>query len=145
MSKTFHDWDELSDHLRTLGSKFGDISSSTHRACRMGFQFKDDVLGVFFVHNPTESGSSWVFVGVRIQPASRFDLVALMNDKPDGPIGALSLARDYLCLGHNLPIRGLTSETLQQTLEQLCEAALWVRSRETPEPEDHVPFAYLAD
>lgn len=147
MSETFEDWAQLERHLLAISSRFQERwqSPTGHDCLRFAYAYAGDDYGVFFVHNELDSGASWVFIGVRVAAASRFDLRALMREVPRGSIGGLSLAHDYVCVSHNLPIRGLRADDLRFTLDELCELAKYCVSRAASTAIADATFAHLAD
>lgn len=145
MGKSFDNWTELAAHLPTISSRHLDVSITPtgHHLIRFELRRQDQGFGVFFIHNARGTKSSWVFVGVRLAMVHAFDLEALMRVVVEAPIGALSLAGDYLCVGHNLPVRGLRVVDLDATIDTLCDLA--ARCLAAAEPPKGDAFAYLVD
>lgn len=144
--KTFNDWPGLAAHLNSISSLLLETLESPTGAVtiRCGFPYRTEVLGLFFVRTMRDDGA-WVYAAVRVAPATGVDLDALLRAADWGPIGAISLAKDHICVGINLPVRGLRSDHLDWTIEALCAAA--VRCRELAEPalQDLSLFAHLVD
>lgn len=148
MSKTFNSWEDLSAHLMTMSSlhvQGTEADGDRHAAIRFGLPYEDQVMAAMFIHNPQDETGPWVMAAIRIKPAERFDLEALMEEIPRGPVGALSIAGDYLCATHNLPLRGLTSDHIDWTLAELCAVAKLCIERAKPRPKDGAAFSYLAE
>jgi hypothetical protein len=84
-----------------------------------------------------------VFVGVRVAWVKAFELEKVMRVITKEAIGALSLAGEYLCVGHNLPVRGLRAVDLETTIETLCDLA--VRCLGEAEAPTSDAFSHLVD
>ncbi len=147
MSDSFATWTELEAHLATISQRFLERwQSPTGNNCfRFAYPHAGEEWGVFFVHNELPSGTAWVFVGVRVAASSQFDFATLMPEIPRGPVGALSLAHEYVCVSHNLPIRGLRPADLRLVIDELCELAKYCQSRAAAPASAGAAFAHLID
>ena len=91
-------------------------------AMRIPVEHPDRIMEFFARHLVHASGWSWVYLGSRIGHAVGVDLDQLLRRPRPGAIGALCLARDHLCVGHNLPVRSLTTEDVDRVLAGLAAA-----------------------
>lgn len=131
MSAAFSDWESLVAYLATLSKEHQEhwVSPTGHAAYRFAYSYRGEQYGVFVVHNDRAPNQSWVYIGVRAVPANSVDLEQIMPEVSRGAIGALSLARDYLCTSHNMPIHDLRADDLTVIIDTLCDLTAYCRAQ----------------
>lgn len=136
----FTSWESLSRHLLHHGVHHEIFDSDNIRFTR---EHDGEVMQVFVQHAQRDSGGAWILFGIRFHPAN--PAVTATLTETGEPVGALCLIGDYLCYLHRLPLRGLRTSHVEQTIHALCAGARRIRtvlqSKAAAEPATQTPFA----
>lgn len=116
--EAFASWQQLHEHALSLSPHYEIFNGDN---IRFRYSYQGEIFNIFFRHTRRGSGTSWLLMGVRTAPANPEVTKALTETLH--PVGALCLVGDYLCVNHNLPLRGLRPSQLQRALHALCDSA----------------------
>ena len=118
----FADWTAVRTYVI---SRVTDHESLNDDVIRFPYMYLGREMEVFIRHMVHDRGSGWIYLGCRLAPSPGLDLGGLIRRPRPGPVGTLSLALEYLCVGHNLPLRGLRPEHVDWTLDAVSAATIY--------------------
>jgi hypothetical protein len=114
----FGSWRQLHDHALSLSPHYEIFDGDN---IRFPYAYQGESFQIFLRHSRRSSGTSWLLLGVRTAPAN--PAVTKMLTETLHTVGALCLVGDYLCVDHNLPLRGLRPSQLRRAMHALCDSA----------------------
>jgi hypothetical protein len=117
--------------------------------------FPGDRVRFTYDHNGTEvpvggqvvrsvAGSPWLIVAIKVAPADRLRTRSALVANVDMPIGALAIVMDHVVLRQSLPLLGLRTTHLAQTLAAMAKMVAHLKHvAELEDVEIDTPYAYV--